>query len=314
MTRTRVILVRFGLRVADSRKAQRSRRRSKGQGTSFAEASGSEKLQKVLANLGLGSRRSLEQWIKDGRVRVNGQVATLGDRVSEDDRLRVDGEPVRRHQRKHRVILYNKPTGEICSRDDPEGRPSVFRRLPKLSQQRWIAVGRLDFNTSGLLLFTTDGALANRLMHPSANIDREYAVRVNGEVTDEVIERLREGVLLEDGFARFTDIQPSRDDEVRSGANQWFYVVLLEGRNREVRRLWESQDLSVSRLKRVRFGTLFIPSKIRAGQWIELTGKDLDTVYTLAKPDSEKSADSGKSQDSKKSHSRTPSRGRKQDR
>ena len=306
--------MRYGPRVADSRKAQRPRRRSKSQGTASAEASGSEKLQKVLANLGLGSRRLLEQWIKDGRVRVNGQVATLGDRVSEDDRLRVDGEPVRRHQRKHRVILYNKPTGEICSRDDPEGRPNVFRRLPKLSQQRWIAVGRLDFNTSGLLLFTTDGALANRLMHPSANIDREYAVRVNGEVTDEVIERLREGVLLEDGFARFTDIQPGRDDEVRRGANQWFYVVLLEGRNREVRRLWESQDLSVSRLKRVRFGPLFIPSKIRAGQWIELTGKDLDAVYTLAKPDSDKSADSGKSHNSKKSHSRTSSHGRKQDR
>ncbi|MEM7363847.1 MAG: pseudouridine synthase [Pseudomonadota bacterium] len=299
-------------------------RRSKGQGTASAEAAGSEKLQKVLANLGLGSRRSLEQWIKDGRVRVNGQVATLGDRVSEDDQLRVDGKPVRRHHRKHRVILYNKPTGEICSRDDPEGRPNVFRRLPKLSQQRWIAVGRLDFNTSGLLLFTTDGALANRLMHPSANIDREYAVRVNGEVTDEVLERLREGVLLDDGFARFTDIQPGRDDEVRSGANRWFYVVLLEGRNREVRRLWESQDLSVSRLKRVRFGTLFIPSKIRAGQWIELTGKDLDAVYALGTPDSEKSVDSGKSADGgkssdnkthdKRSHSKTSTHGRKQDR
>ncbi|MAV27533.1 MAG: 23S rRNA pseudouridylate synthase B [Gammaproteobacteria bacterium] len=279
MTKTRRTRIRIN--VADSRKHHRSGKRSNGSGAG-RQTSASEKLQKVLANLGLGSRRTLETWISEGRIRVNGKVATLGDRVSEDDQLQVDGRSVRRQQRKHRVILYNKPTGEICSRDDPEGRPHVFRRLPKLSQQRWIAVGRLDFNTSGLLLFTTDGALANRLMHPSTNIDREYAVRVNGEVTDEVLERLRDGVLLEDGLARFSDIQPGRDEDERDGTNQWYYVVLMEGRNREVRRLWESQGLSVSRLKRVRFGTLFIPSKIRAGQWIDLKGRDLDAVYALA--------------------------------
>jgi len=187
----------------------------------------SEKLQKVLAAQGLGGRRTMEQWIEAGRVLVNGKPAEVGLRVTEDDRIAVDGKPLRRSQAEHRHLIYNKPAGQICSRDDPEGRPTVFSALPKLGRGRWIAVGRLDFNTSGLLLFTTDGALASKLMHPSANIDREYAVRVLGDVKEEQLEAMKEGVLLEDGVARFTDIRKGRDE---AGANQWYYVVLMEGR------------------------------------------------------------------------------------
>jgi len=239
-----------------------------------------EKLQKVLANMGLGSRRGLEEWIKDGRVSVNGRVAKLGDRVGEEDRLEVNGKPVVRKPVRHRYLLYNKPANEICSRKDPDGRKSVFDQLPKLSKQRWIAVGRLDYSTSGLLLFTTDGNLANRLMHPSAKIDREYAVRVLGDVTDEMMQNLRDGVMLEDGLAKFTDIQRGREEQ--EGVNQWYYVVLMEGRNREVRRLWESQGITVSRLKRVRFGSFFIPSSVKAGRWMEIPPKEVKDLYIMA--------------------------------
>jgi 23S rRNA pseudouridine2605 synthase len=187
----------------------------------------SEKLQKVLANRGLGSRRGMEQWIIDGRIKVNGEVATLGDRVEEKDTIMVDGRALKVRGEQHRHLLYHKPQGEICSRDDPEGRPSVYRRLPRIKNQRWISVGRLDFNTSGLLLFTTDGGLANRLMHPSTGIDREYAVRVLGDVTAEALQNLREGVVLEDGVARFSDVQKSPESD---GANQWYYVVLVGGK------------------------------------------------------------------------------------
>ena len=243
----------------------------------------SEKLQKVLAARGLGSRREIERWISEGRVSVNGEVATLGDRVTDEDRIHVDGRPVTSKKLSHRHLLYNKPEGEICSRDDPEGRPTVFDRLPKLKNQRWISVGRLDFNTSGLLLFTTDGELANRLMHPSSGIDREYAVRVLGDVTEDSLERMREGVLLEDGIYRFTDIQPAANaDPEQETANNWYYVVLMEGRNREVRRLWESQGYTVSRLKRVRFGSFFIPSAVRAGRFVDLKGKDVRELYRMA--------------------------------
>lgn len=242
----------------------------------------SEKLQKVLAAKGLGSRREIERWIEAGRVRVNGKVATLGDRVTADDRLKVDGKPVSTKKMNHRHLLYNKPEGQICTRDDPEGRPTVFEKLPKLKNQRWISVGRLDFNTSGLLLFTTDGELANALMHPSAGIEREYAVRVLGDVTDDAITRMKEGVLLEDGIYRFTDIQQNPNEEDSDSANQWYYVVLMEGKNREVRRLWESQGYTVSRLKRVRYGTFFIPSAVRAGRHTELKGKDVQELYRLA--------------------------------
>lgn len=248
--------------------------------TSAARSAGAdvsdEKLQKVLANMGLGSRRGLEKWIAEGRVSVNGKIATLGDRVTSEDRIFVDGKPVVQKRSRHRVILYNKPTGQIVSRDDPEGRPSVFTKLPKLTKQRWVSIGRLDFNTSGLLLFTTDGELANRLMHPSSNIDREYAVRILGEVTEEKLQNMRDGVMLEEGVARFSDIQRGQEDE---GANQWYYVVLMEGRNREVRRLWESQGLTVSRLKRVRFGNIFIPSAVKVGRYIDLKPHEIKELY-----------------------------------
>ncbi|MDA0959103.1 MAG: pseudouridine synthase [Proteobacteria bacterium] len=239
----------------------------------------SEKLQKVLATAGLGSRRAMETWIQAGRVSVNGRVASIGDRVSTEDKVVVDGKTLRQAFQKPRHLLYNKPTGEICSRDDPEGRPTVFDRLPKLKQQRWISVGRLDFNTSGLLLLTTDGQLANRLMHPASGIDREYAARVLGEVSEEQMQALKDGVLLEDGIAKFSDIRKGRDE---SGANQWYYVALTEGRNREVRRLFESQGLTVSRLKRVRFGSFFIPSAVKAGRYIDIEGKDVTELYRQA--------------------------------
>jgi 23S rRNA pseudouridine2605 synthase len=239
----------------------------------------SEKLQKVLASHGFGSRRVMEQWIKAGRIKVNGQLATIGDRVSGDDRIAVDGRLVSQKTVRHRILLYNKPAGEICSRDDPEGRPSVYRKLPRIRNQRWVSVGRLDFNTTGLLLFTTDGELANRLMHPSAQIEREYAVRVLGEVTDRKLQHMREGVLLEDGVAAFSDIRKGKDE---GSANQWYYVVLMEGRNREVRRLWESQGLTVSRLKRVRYGSFFIPSAIKAGQYRELKTKESKELYKMS--------------------------------
>lgn len=238
-----------------------------------------EKLQKVLAAAGYGSRRELEQWISDGRVQVNGKIAKLGDRVSPSDTVVVDGKKAKlpTAEQRIRVLLYNKPEGEVCTRSDPEGRATVFDRLPKLSGERWIAVGRLDINTTGLLLFTNNGELANRLMHPSHEIDREYLVRVHGEVGDDMIKRLREGVLLEDGIAKFSDLVPGE----RVGSNGWYTVALMEGRNREVRRLWESQGVEVNRLKRVRFGPIFMPSYVRRGQWIELDDKALADLLAV---------------------------------
>ena len=237
------------------------------------------KLQKVLANLGLGSRRKMERWIEEGRVTVDGSVATLGDRVHAGQALRLDGKPLEVDAAEQvRVLLYHKPVREVCSRDDPEGRKTVFERLPKLKSGRWISVGRLDFNTSGVLLFTTDGALANALMHPSSAIEREYLVRVMGRVDEPMLERLKDGVELDDGPARFSDIQEGGGD----GINRFFYVVLMEGRNREVRRLWESQGTTVSRLKRVRYGEVFLPSKLKKGQWLELPQRDVDVIYQMA--------------------------------
>mgnify|MGYP001822979956 CR=1 FL=1 len=238
-----------------------------------------EKLQKVLARTGLGSRREMERWIEQGRVAVNGKLASLGDRVDDRARISIDGKPLdRRPASETRCILYHKPTGEVCSRKDPQGRRTVFERLPKLKSGRWISIGRLDYNTSGLLLFTTDGELANALMHPSANIEREYMVRVMGDVTEDALQRMIDGVMLEDGVARFTDIQ----DGGGEGINRWFYVVIMEGRNREVRRLWESQGLTVSRLKRVRYGEVFIPSRVKQGQWVELEPKEIKSLYRMA--------------------------------
>ncbi|KXJ57049.1 23S rRNA pseudouridine(2605) synthase RluB [Neptuniibacter pectenicola] len=239
-----------------------------------------EKIHKVLARSGIGSRREMERWIKDGRISVNDQVATLGDRIAEGDVVSVDGSLVNLifdKQAERRVLVYNKPVGEICTRHDPEGRPTVFDHLPPLKEGRWIAIGRLDINTSGLLLFTTDGDLANALMHPSAQIDREYAVRVLGSVDDALLKRLTDGVLLDDGMARFTDVQFFDGD----GANKWYHCVVMEGRNREVRRLWESQEIQVSRLKRVRFGPVFLPSDVRAGTWKMMDDKEVKSLSQM---------------------------------
>ncbi|WNF45463.1 pseudouridine synthase [Pseudomonas sp. SG20056] len=237
-----------------------------------------EKLQKVMARMGLASRREIEAWITAGRVKVNGAVASLGVRVDLHDAIAVDGKVIRREEAAEnvrRVIIYNKPEGEICTRDDPEGRPTVFDRLPRPKDGRWINIGRLDINTTGLLMFTTDGELANRLMHPSYQMDREYAVRVRGEVDEEMIERLKAGVMLEDGPAKFTDIKEAPGGE---GFNHWYHCVVMEGRNREVRRLWESQGLVVSRLKRVRFGPVFITSDLTMGRWREMSQREVDIL------------------------------------
>ncbi|MFN2328127.1 MAG: 23S rRNA pseudouridine(2605) synthase RluB [Chromatocurvus sp.] len=252
---------------------------SKADATAKPAGKAGEKLQKVLARSGLGSRREMERWIEEGRVTIDGKPATLGDRVDRRRRISVDGKPLNTAPAEDtRCILYHKPTGEVSSRKDPEGRRTVFENLPKVAAGRWISIGRLDYNTSGLLLFTTDGELANALMHPSTNIEREYMVRVMGEVTPDMLERMLEGVMLEDGVARFTDIQ----DGGGEGVNRWFYVVIMEGRNREVRRLWESQGLTVSRLKRVRYGEVFIPSRVKQGQWVELERKEVKSLYRMA--------------------------------
>ncbi|MCW8983321.1 MAG: 23S rRNA pseudouridine(2605) synthase RluB [Gammaproteobacteria bacterium] len=233
-----------------------------------------EKLQKVLARAGFGSRRELEKWIEAGRVSVNGKIASLGDRVEPDDKIYVDGKPVSKLRvatKKRRVLIYNKPLGEVTTKSDPEGRPTVFDRLPRLTGARWIVIGRLDINTMGLLLFTTDGELANKLMHPSSEIEREYAVRVLGEVTQESLDRLTSGVELEDGTAKFNSVKKTGGE----GANQWYHVTLAEGKNREVRRLWESQGVTVSRLMRVRYGPITIPKAVRTGRWEELTDQEI---------------------------------------
>ena len=237
-----------------------------------------EKLQKVLARIGVGSRRDVEAWISQGRIKVNGKDATLGQRVDMHDAITVDGRVIKREEATEtvrRVIMYNKPDGEICTRDDPEGRPTVFDRLPRPKEGRWVNIGRLDINTTGLLMFTTDGELANRLMHPSFEMDREYAVRVRGEVDDDMLLRLKNGVILEDGPARFTDIQQAPGGE---GFNHWYHCVVMEGRNREVRRLWESQGLVVSRLKRVRYGPVFLNSDLPMGRWREMSQYEVDVL------------------------------------
>ena len=231
-----------------------------------------ERLQKLLANAGEGSRRGLEKRIEAGEVRVNGQVATLGDTATTGDEVALAGATYRVVAKAafSRSIVYNKPLGEITTRSDPEGRPTVFDRLPRVKGGRWVAVGRLDINTTGLLLLTTDGELANAMMHPSNQVDREYACRVFGEVDGAMIERLKQGVELDDGMARFGDVVDSGGD----GENHWFHVTLMEGRNREVRRLWASQGVTVSRLKRVRYGAVFLPHRLRMGEWSELSAED----------------------------------------
>lgn len=249
------------------------------------EPAATEKLQKLLARAGFGSRRALETWISEGRVTINGKVATLGDRAALNDKICVDGKPVsmqRLEGPRVRVLLYNKPIGEICTRSDPEGRPTIFERLPPLERGRWIAVGRLDINTSGLLIITSDGELANKLMHPSAQIDREYLVRVMGAVDNEMLQRLRDGVELDDGLAKFTDVTAMHKTDEKESINNWYCCTLMEGRNREVRRLWESQGLRVSRLKRVRYGPVFLANKLPEGRWQELMPGELAILYQEA--------------------------------
>ena len=233
-----------------------------------------ERLQKILARTGLGSRREIEGWIEAGRITVNGKVAVLGDRVTTGDRIKVDKTEIKLASSlpvTRQVLAYYKPEGEIVTRKDPEGRRTVYAGLPSLQRGKWTAIGRLDVNSSGLLLFTTDGELANRLMHPSANLEREYAVRILGKASREQLDTLLHGVQLEDGHARFTAIVEAGG----SGVNHWYHVVILEGRNREVRRLWESQGLTVSRLIRVRFGPCQLPRNKRTGQCWELTKQEI---------------------------------------
>ena len=237
-----------------------------------------ERIQKVLARAGYGSRRQLEVLIKEGKVSVNGSIAKLGDQVDIGDSLRLDDKPLsakRIWQKPQQVLLYNKPVGEVCTRKDPEGRRTIFQSLPIPEEGRWVSVGRLDINTSGLIILTTDGELANRLMHPSNEMDREYAVRVLGAVGPEIMQNLRDGVELEDGKAKFNDIQEAGGE----GANHWYHVVIQEGRNREVRRLWESQGVQVSRLMRVRYGPIIIPSQLKMGRWMMLEGDDVAALY-----------------------------------
>ncbi|MDF1759587.1 MAG: pseudouridine synthase [Coxiellaceae bacterium] len=244
-----------------------------------------ERIQKVLARTGLASRRKIEEWIKTGRVVVNGKPAEIGQSIGHKDQVEVDGELIEcafDHDRT-RVLLYHKPEGQICTRDDPEGRETVFEHLPHLKSGRWISVGRLDINTSGVLLFTNDGDLANQLMHPSSTIEREYAVRILGEVTDDMANRLTQGIKLEDGKARFEHIVFQGGE----GANRWYHVVTMEGRQRVVRRLFEAVELRVSRLIRVRFGPLALPSTLRTKRWLELTDENIEDLRLFLAADVE---------------------------
>lgn len=242
-------------------------------------ASATHKLHKLLAQAGLGSRREMEELIAAGRATINGRVAAIGDRVGPDDIVRVGKRTIhfRSEGRLPRVVLYHKPEGEIVSHDDPEGRPSVFDNLPQLRSSKWISIGRLDYNTSGLLIFTTDGELANRLMHPRFEVEREYAVRIMGRLTPEVTTLLTTGVELEDGLAKFDHLS----DQGGEGSNHWYRVILKEGRNREVRRMFETVGMTVSRLMRVRFGPINLPPRLKRGKWMELDEAEIKRLLAL---------------------------------
>lgn len=240
-----------------------------------------ERIQKVLARGGVGSRREIERWIDEGRLKINGKPVGLGDRLKEGDYLQINDRVV--HWEKFvvqptRVLLYHKPVGEVVTRRDPEGRPVIFTQLPKLAVSRWIAVGRLDINTSGLLLVTNNGELANRLMHPSTQVEREYAVRILGDVSEATLAKLKEGVELEDGKAKFDDIKFFGGE----GANKWYNVIVTEGRNRLVRRLWESQEVTVSRLMRVRYGPVVLPERLKTHSFYEINDKELELLFEFA--------------------------------
>lgn len=249
-----------------------------------------ERLQKVLARVGQGSRRQLESRIRAGEVRVNRTAATLGQQVFPGDLIQFHGRTWRatesgNGQVEPTVIMYHKPVGEICSRNDPEGRPTVFERLPRLAAARWVAVGRLDINTSGLLLFTTDGELANRLMHPRGALDREYLARVQGPVTERVMAQLLAGVRIDGARAAFESIRP-QGDKSGEGRNRWYRVIVREGRYRMVRRLWESQNCRVSRLVRIGFGPLTLPRDLGPGRWRDLAPAQLEQLVAETAPTS----------------------------
>jgi 23S rRNA pseudouridine2605 synthase len=243
-----------------------------------------ERLHKLLAAAGVGSRREIEDWIRAGRITVNGVTATVGQSVELRDRVAIDKRPFRfklesksGKPRAPRVLLYNKPEGEIVSRDDPQGRPTVFAQLPRLRGAKWIAVGRLDVNTGGLLLFTTSGDLANRLMHPRYEVEREYAVRVMGVLSKAQAQQLLQGVEMEDGLAKLEHIE----DRGGEGSNHWYHVVLKEGRNREVRRIFQAVNLMVSRLIRVRYGAITLPPRIKRGQMLELEPAQVQALLKM---------------------------------
>jgi len=242
----------------------------------------SERIQKILSRAGYGSRREIERWVKAGEITVNGVIATVGQAVSDTDKIILRGQTLKLASKLNatpQVLLYHKKIGEICSRNDPEGRPTVFDHLPKLSSGRWIQVGRLDINTDGLLIFTTDGELANRLMHPSYEIERQYSSRILGNVTEQILENLTKGVMLEDGKAKFTRITFAGGE----GANRWYNVALNEGRNREVRRLWESQDLIVSRLRRISYGGIELKRSLKPGCYEDLNVRAMRVLYERVK-------------------------------
>jgi 23S rRNA pseudouridine2605 synthase len=238
-----------------------------------------ERIQKILARCGLGSRRQIEAAIKLNQITINREVVTLGQKLNVGDKIGwknrawvVESDVVL-----PRVLMYNKPLGQVTTRKDEKDRATVFDNIPDIKGQKWLNIGRLDINTTGLLLFTNDGDFANHIMHPSANIDREYACRVFGEVTNEIIKNLLRGVELEDGVAKFSDIQEAGGEE--KGSNSWYHVAIMEGKNREVRRMWESQGIQVNRLKRVRYGGVFLPKSLRKGKFKELNEKELSILF-----------------------------------
>ena len=235
------------------------------------------RIHKILADHGIGSRRGIESLIRQKKVLVNGQLAIIGQLVSEKDTFEIEGRSIKllkKDPTKRRVLMYNKQVGEISSRNDPDHKKTIFDSLPKLRSGRWVSVGRLDINTSGLILFSNDGSFANNLMHPSSNIEREYVARVHGYVSEKIVNNLIKGVELKDGFAKFSDVKAGR----KGKTNQWFAMVIMEGRSREVRRLWESQGLEISRLKRVRYGNLFLPATLKQGAFKELTKSEISAL------------------------------------